>query len=1020
MYVPGPPFTAVACLQRYQAGLFSAVSSAFVIAVQSKLEPDSGGRSEAYLRAIFLSLNRSTAPDEDPTTPPAWSGPPTEIVATSNLLCASLLMSLVAAFIAMLGKQWLNRYLRHTGGSMAERCGDRQRKFDGLEKWPFRLFVESLPVMLQLALLLLTCGLSRYMWSVNTSVACVVISFTVLGILFYVGIVVAGTSSYECPFQTPASIVLRGLSDSGTTQRLLASLSPPNVISLAHATCVNGRQWFISALHHAYGITQRLVSREISLSHITPDIRSMATKVGHRTIIVLLRIDRALGNARQRLVQGIQGFGHTGLLPTTTEDTGQQPDVPRNGPGLLVRVWDLEALRKQNIDNVCCVSWVLRNFTDPEAIDSAIRLAGAIRWFNGDPGQDPPFDLIVSAFEACFDSTKQLYPGMRDRAFFSARAILQISLRARAQSHECGSKYPVPEVSSNTSKFTDPDLHHVIRMLECNSHSDKPILDFPRAGANTHNHLLWTSNLFVDLTRVGPNPVLGSYESYLSAAITNHRATVANTLIMWYMFLGGHVEEETFWATDKSYVVNPFGQLSAAENIIYASDSLETILSHLSTRVMNAISDGDGLQHLNFLLEFLAAWEKRPPCLTPMAYEWCSAISEVAGRLGLGLGLRLGLRLALRLGFGLGFGLQPGLQLRLQPGLRLRLQPQDLASDSLVSEAAEREFAHAGPSCDPVRVDDASHHTHKYPREPIRFYHGILLSIILEVGFRLVVPGCDHAAFHLDHTPHHSLVFETIFSSRDDAVIADGVCAWIADRDNIPAGSCVHYLAKRVERDTPFSLRLRRMSIRAVERIWYRELTMSRLETVRLLNRLDVDLDDMGRKREWLKLLVDVIHSPVGLESLSIHYWRLLDRLVAAPNRFAAFASGDMGLTRSLEESEQWEKLEVWMVIAWKSLGYGFMEDTELGEGIDPGEDSESGEYTDSGEGTEPEEDVEPMDAEELEQVTLKLLLRRPSALPRFEDLANSRALWMDQDVVLRRICTQARVERSPPEPLPP
>jgi len=76
----------------------------------------------------------------------------------------------------MLGKQRLNWYLRHTGGSMIERCGDRQRKFDGLEKWPFRLFVESLPIMLQIALLLLTCGLSRYMWSVNTSVAGVVIS----------------------------------------------------------------------------------------------------------------------------------------------------------------------------------------------------------------------------------------------------------------------------------------------------------------------------------------------------------------------------------------------------------------------------------------------------------------------------------------------------------------------------------------------------------------------------------------------------------------------------------------------------------------------------------------------------------------------------------------------------------------------------------------------------------------------------------------------------------------------------
>ena len=88
---------------------------------------------------------------------------------------------------------------------MMERCGDRQRKFDGLEKWPFRFFIESLPIMLQIALLLLASGLSRYMWSVNTSVARIVISFTIFGILFYIGIVVAGTSSYECPFQTPAS-----------------------------------------------------------------------------------------------------------------------------------------------------------------------------------------------------------------------------------------------------------------------------------------------------------------------------------------------------------------------------------------------------------------------------------------------------------------------------------------------------------------------------------------------------------------------------------------------------------------------------------------------------------------------------------------------------------------------------------------------------------------------------------------------------------------------------------------------
>ena len=70
-------------------------------------------------------------------------------------------MSLLAAFVAMLGKQWLNRYLRHAGGSVIERCGDRQRKSDGLEKWPFRFFIESLPIMLQNVLLLRSVPLLR-------------------------------------------------------------------------------------------------------------------------------------------------------------------------------------------------------------------------------------------------------------------------------------------------------------------------------------------------------------------------------------------------------------------------------------------------------------------------------------------------------------------------------------------------------------------------------------------------------------------------------------------------------------------------------------------------------------------------------------------------------------------------------------------------------------------------------------------------------------------------------------------
>ncbi|KAF9646018.1 hypothetical protein BDM02DRAFT_3189206 [Thelephora ganbajun] len=85
---------------------------------ETKLESDSGGQSELYLQVILLSLNQSISPNEDPAAPTVWNGPPQEITVTSDPLYASSLMLLLAAFIAMLGKQRLNRYLRHTGGSI--------------------------------------------------------------------------------------------------------------------------------------------------------------------------------------------------------------------------------------------------------------------------------------------------------------------------------------------------------------------------------------------------------------------------------------------------------------------------------------------------------------------------------------------------------------------------------------------------------------------------------------------------------------------------------------------------------------------------------------------------------------------------------------------------------------------------------------------------------------------------------------------------------------------------------------
>jgi hypothetical protein len=846
---------------------------------------------------------------------------------------------------------------------MIERCGDRQRKFDGLEKWPFRLCMESLPIMLQIALLLLMCGLSGYTWQFSMTVGCIIITSTVLGVLFYLVVVVAGTSSYECPFQTPASIALRHLRDSETAQKLSTSLSPPNIISLIRTTLKRTRQ----ALRRVYDTTRRPSSWEISPSRIGTGIHSTATEVGHQTIILLLRIDRAFRNAKLKLAQGIRRFRRRHLLPATVEDAHGQPLGTRNGPGLLVRVRELEVLRKQNTHNARCVSWILRNITDHEAIDSAIRLAGTIRWFDGDSDHGPPFEFIVSVFEACLDSNKQPHPGMRDRAYFSAQAILQINTGARARSHARASASPIPAVSLGTPQHSSPDLHRLIRMLERNSDHGKRTLDIPKS-TNIYAHSLWMSTLFLDLTRADPSQILTSYESYLSVAAADHKATIANILLMWYVFLGGHVEEETFWVVDKSYVVVSPSFLSLnPPKIVSASDSLDTILSHLSTRVKDIIASGNDLQRLDPLLEFLVAWGKRPAWLTSMAYEWCSVISEAAGRPRLG---ELPVDLPL----------EP----QSQPKPRDRCQPQDLAHSRVLSEIADGEFSHVGPDRDSVRMDDTPDDTRRYPRHPIPFSYGTLLSTILKIGFRLVGPGDDWSTLHLRHTHHHKRVFETAFSSDDDEVIADAASIWIVGGDQAPPGSFARYFAKRVERSTPFSRRPRQISIRVIERTLHGQLETAGLETVRLLNRLDVDVDDMVRQDVWAQLLVDVVRVPAGLENMSSHYWRLLGELSLAASLVTP-GSRDVEVMRSLETAEDWEKLEVWVVVVWSSLSQSPPTST----------------------------------MEDIERATLDLLLRRPSVSPRFEALCERGSLYPSHRDKLWQVCKQAQKEQLPLESSP-
>ncbi|KAF9780432.1 hypothetical protein BJ322DRAFT_292408 [Thelephora terrestris] len=187
------------------AGLFSAVTSAFIIQVATQLQPDPGDETAALLRIIIYKMDNTTFGNDVPTLP-QWTGPPRTIVHVQAILFASLAASLFSAFLAMLGKQWLNRYeSTDMRGSAIERSQSRQRKLDGINSWYFNYVMESLPLMLQAALLLLGCALSRYLWDIDITIASVVLGITSIGVILYVFIIIAGVATKSCPYQTPGS-----------------------------------------------------------------------------------------------------------------------------------------------------------------------------------------------------------------------------------------------------------------------------------------------------------------------------------------------------------------------------------------------------------------------------------------------------------------------------------------------------------------------------------------------------------------------------------------------------------------------------------------------------------------------------------------------------------------------------------------------------------------------------------------------------------------------------------------------
>ena len=422
------------------------MTSAFIIDVQSDLKPD---YEEMNNRLLEMLLNATTGnlPADSATSVPRWSGPDPVIVQVQSIFYATLCATLLASFLAMLGKQWLNRYRQNeTRGSTVDRSRVRERKLSGIEAWKFHVVMESLPVILQCALILLGFALSRYLWEVNRSVSSVVIGFTSFGFLFYVLVTTASIFSFDCPFQTPFSLLIRF------------------VIGLALPYWRNLRQIF-------------------GPKRQSPQPRTL----GARHDLPLSMDTVGTGHAFEASISALAC-----IAPAAIE-------FPWSVAPLFIQEAGAEGGRL----DVRCINRMFVMSTDANVTAAIMDFIPDVIWHSGI--KDIPLKRIYDILMDCFDFSglhPVVIPGSRDVAYLSARAFVHIELQRRCitrhEEHKQGSwetLFANPPLLSPTKYGPDSDLEAVFFMVDMTlGHDD----GFPWGETRmTSPHRAWMSHVFL-------------------------------------------------------------------------------------------------------------------------------------------------------------------------------------------------------------------------------------------------------------------------------------------------------------------------------------------------------------------------------------------------------------------------------------------------------------------------------------------------------------------------------------------
>ncbi|KAF9032895.1 hypothetical protein BDZ89DRAFT_902083, partial [Hymenopellis radicata] len=167
------------------AGLFFAALTAFVSETFPRLEKDPADETVALLQTIVQQLangNELAGAFDDN----AEFILECYVVRVNIFLFLSLAITLIAALLCLVGKQWLYEHHRHVTLPTKDILAVRYLRRESMEKWHVPTILAAIPICLQLGLILFFIGVIDLLWHTNHLVARLFSVVAAVGFVFLV------------------------------------------------------------------------------------------------------------------------------------------------------------------------------------------------------------------------------------------------------------------------------------------------------------------------------------------------------------------------------------------------------------------------------------------------------------------------------------------------------------------------------------------------------------------------------------------------------------------------------------------------------------------------------------------------------------------------------------------------------------------------------------------------------------------------------------------------------------------